>query len=159
MDSREFLGVFGNESTTTVISDKSSPAPIAFDKDPLFNKYAIIGALLIMTGLFLAAVVYYFMKGSDSCCRNESARHMYSVVSDDADSFTDSEDDLSSLYSSCQLCVHEHEVNTASMDFDYDCRSIEDSLLVDERTVLLNENRRRSEVFRCPEPCSVHSLP
>ncbi|GFR12785.1 hypothetical protein TNCT_612821 [Trichonephila clavata] len=112
-----------------------------------------------MTGLFLAAVVYYFLQGSDSCCRNENARHMYSDVSDDADSFTDSEGDLSSLYTSCQLCVHDHEMNTASVDFEYDCRSIEDSLLVDERTELLFENRRRSEVYRCPEPCAVHCLP
>ncbi|GFT45750.1 uncharacterized protein NPIL_28681 [Nephila pilipes] len=146
------------ETTTTVINNGTTPAPIIFT-DPLYNKYAIIGALLVMTGLFLAAVVYYFLQGSDSCCRNENASHMYSVVSDDADSFTDSEEDFRDLYTSCQLCVHDHEINTASIDFEYDCRSIEDSLLVDERTVLLNENRRRSEVFRCPEPCAIHGLP
>ncbi|KAF8795849.1 hypothetical protein HNY73_000301 [Argiope bruennichi] len=158
MDTGEFVNISEIETTTAIIA-KNITNSVTSNKfvDPLFNKYAIIGALLLFTCLLLASVLYYYTKTYNSCCRDEHASHLYSMAKDDASSLMDDEEASSELFTSCHLYVDDHEVNTAS-GFEYDCRSIDMSSTEEERTLLINQNQRRYEAFHCPDPCVIHTL-
>ncbi|CAL1270013.1 unnamed protein product [Larinioides sclopetarius] len=157
MDTAEFLNMSEHETATAIIA-KNITNSIISNKyvDPLFNKYAVIGALLLFTSLFLASVLYYYLK-TDKCCRDEHGSHLYNVVSDDASSLIDDDDEASDLFVSCHLYVDDPEVNTAS-GFEYDCRSIDAISIEEERMSLMSQNHRRYEAFHCPDPCIVHTL-
>ncbi|GBM89704.1 hypothetical protein AVEN_207629-1 [Araneus ventricosus] len=99
---------------------------------------------------------YYYMK-TDNCCRDEHGSNLYSVVSDDASSIMDDDDEAGDLFASCQLYVDDPEVNTAR-GVEYDCRSVDVNSTEEELISLMSQNQRRYEAFHCPDPCVVHTL-
>ncbi|GIY82168.1 uncharacterized protein CEXT_265881 [Caerostris extrusa] len=159
MDVNDFLGFYHAMSVTQASEAKNTTSDfIEENVDPFFNKYTLIGGLVLLSGLLIASIFYYFLK-HNFCCHDDYSRNLYSVVSDDARSFTeDSDDDPIDLFESCRLCVHDHEVNTATNEFEYDCRSTDVSLSEEEKLLFMQEKRRRHEAFHCPEPSIIHTV-